>query len=183
MTRLLSSALLAGLLLLSGKAGADQSDSDLPALFTALQDAQSPAQAAPIEAEIWEIWNGHEDQEALKLMRWAGLSLRAGELGIALKYTDEVVTRWPDYAEGWNRRATIYYLLRRYEDSLADIERVLALEPKHFGALSGQGLCHMSLGEYEEALAAFQAALAVNPQMPGPQRNIEALNDILGDPI
>ncbi len=95
----------------------------------------------------------------------------------ALAVFDRVVALAPHFAEGWNKRATTLYLLGRYADSITDIAKVLALEPRHFGALSGLGLCEAQRDRLPEAVAAFQRALAINPNMPGVQINIRNLQD------
>src|SRR5215813_465126 len=82
---------------------------------------------------------------------------------MAMPILDDIVARLPDWAEGWNKRATVLYLIGDYDRSLADCDRVLALEPRHFGALAGIGLIHIQKDEPREALAAFRKALAVNP--------------------
>jgi tetratricopeptide (TPR) repeat protein len=91
-----------------------------------------------------------------------------------------MVLRSPEYAEGWNKRATVHYMLGNFEESLADIDATLELEPHHFGALSGRGLVHVKLGDYERALSAFEDALEVSPQSAGPRANAKALREILG---
>src|SRR3569832_1341831 len=76
---------------------------------------------------------------------------------------DGIVAEYPDYAEGWNQHATVNYILDRLDDSLADIDKVLAIEPRHFGALSGRVLIYLKQGKHPEALRAMIAALAVHP--------------------
>ena len=91
----------------------------------------------------------------------------------------QIIDADPEFAEGWNKRATVHWLMENYEESLVDIEHTLRLEPRHFGALSGRGLVYIELENWEGALEAFEAALAVNPQMRGPQINAEALRLML----
>jgi tetratricopeptide (TPR) repeat protein len=97
----------------------------------------------------------------------------------ALELFGEVIERDPNYAEGWNRRATLHYLTGRFEKSLADINKVLALEPRHFGALSGRGLVLTQLDRLHDAIEAFRAALEVNPHMQSARVNIEHLREVL----
>ena len=97
----------------------------------------------------------------------------------ALTSFNTVIEMRPDFAEGWNKRATLYYLVGEFERSIADVERTLALEPRHFGALSGLGLINMALERPVEALAAFEAALAVHPHMPNAKRMIKQLRAIV----
>jgi len=85
----------------------------------------------------------------------------------------------PNFAEGWNKRATALYLLGRYDDSIKDIAKVLELEPRHFGALSGLGLCNAQLDKEKEALDAFEKALAINPNMPGIRQDAEDMKKSL----
>ncbi len=176
-------AVLLLLLTSLGAAKADQDDPRLPPLFDVLAEAPNLHQAQKVESIIWSLWLAHEDELVMQMMRISANAIGEGLMEEALLQADQVVDRAPDYAEGWNRRATIYYMLDRYDESLADIDRVLALEPRHFGALSGRGLCLMALGRLEEAEAAFVSALAIHPQMPGARRNLEYIEDQLGNPI
>jgi len=177
-------ALVVLLLLLSvSPAGADQNDPRLDPLFEALEDSRTLGEAQTYEARIWGLWLEHDDERVGQMMSVAGVAIGEGLLEAALSETDLVVERAPEYAEGWNRRATILYLLDRYEDSLDDIAQVLALEPRHFGALSGRGLCLMALGRYAEAEPAFLKALALHPHLPGAKRNLRYLRRKLGRPI
>jgi len=171
------------LLLLATPAAADQTDPRLPELLDALKTAPNAATAAALEQSIWGLWVSQPDPVIATLMDKAGYAMAVDDSAVALRALDQVVVLAPAYAEGWNRRATLYYLMGRYDDSLADIEAVLALEPRHFGALSGRGLCLVELDRPEEALAAFEAALAINPHMEGVKINVEALKKLLGDDI
>ncbi len=162
-------------LLAAGAAAADQRDSRLPALFAALLEAPDHGAAQALEAEIWAIWYEHDDRAVVLLMRQGRGAMARRDFSAALRSFDQVVKIAPGYAEGWNARATLHYLMGSYQASLADIEKTLALEPRHFGALSGRGLVNAALERWEAALKAFEAALAVNPQMPGPRQNAEAI--------
>jgi len=93
----------------------------------------------------------------------------------ALDVLDQVVLLKPDFAEGWNKRATVYYLIDDYGSSLADIRRTLALEPRHFGALSGLGFILDETGQKEQAIAVFRKALAINPQLDRIKEAVERL--------
>ncbi len=162
---------------------ADQDDPRLQPLFAALADASNLRQAQPVEQIIWALWLDHEDEKVEQMMSVSAAAMGEGLMQAALEEVDRVVGKAPSYSEGWNRRATILYMLDRYKDSLADIEKVLALEPRHFGALSGRGLCYLAMGRLEEAELAFIQALAIHPQMPGAQRNLRFIEKQLGNPI
>ncbi len=156
-------------------ARADQTDPRLTGLFTQLKAADSAAAAQPLEAQIWDIWTQSGNAQTDDLME-AGIAALAAQDGEeALAAFDRVVKLAPNFAEGWNKRATTLYLLGRYADSIADIGKVLALEPRHFGALSGLGLCEAQRDRLPEAVAAFERALAVNPNMPGAILNLRNL--------
>ncbi|MGH6892472.1 MAG: tetratricopeptide repeat protein, partial [Dongiaceae bacterium] len=97
---------------------------------------------------------------------------------------DKMIEVAPDFSEGWNKRATVLYLIGEYGRSRADVAKTLELEPRHFGALSGLGLIYIAEGDDEKALEAFRRALTVNPTMPGPQRWVEELKaKVEGQPI
>lgn len=173
MQRTAIACLLAGLLALP--AAADQDDPQLDGLFDRLQATDNATVARDVQGRIWAIWFEHQDPEVQALMNRGRAEMQVGHFDEALAAFDEVIERAPGYAEGWNRRATLYYLTGRYEASLADIEKVLELEPRHFGALSGRGLVLTELGRYEAAIEAFRAALEVNPHMDNARTNIEHL--------
>lgn len=171
--------LAVGLSLAAGTTGADQEDARLDGLFEALRSAEGGTTARATEASIWQLWIEHPDTAVQLLMRNGVAAMQRGDNRSALEDFDQIVRIAPGFAEGWNKRATVHYLLGNYEDSLADIDETLALEPRHFGALSGRGLVYSALEDPERALDAFEAALEVNPHMPGARSNAEALRKLL----
>lgn len=164
-----------------GSALADQNDDRLPPLFEQLAAADDAAVARELEARIWAIWteSGMEEVDTLVSQGVAAMNRRS--FGVALERFDAVVEQAPGYAEGWNKRATLYWLMDRLPESVADIRRTLALEPRHFGALSGMGLIFLESGDEEGALRAFQAVLAINPQALGTRERIQRLEERLRD--
>ena len=166
-------AAVAAVALLSAAAGlhADQDDPRLPTYFDQLAGAPDPISAHTIEREIWRIWYEHENGDIEALLREGDLKMDRGDFPAALEDFNAVIEQDPDFAEGWNRRATLRYLMGDFEGSIADIDETLVREPRHFGALAGLGLVNMQLGEDEQALDAFERALVVHPQFPGPRVN------------
>ena len=134
-------------------------------LFGALKAAPDEASAKHVEARIWALWMQTPSDTAALLMMRARAAMEAQQMDIALKLLDAVVKLRPDYVEGWNRRATLYYLKNDYTHSLEDIEQVLVREPRHFGALAGLGMIMQDIGDDKRALDAFRKALAVNPHL------------------
>ena len=134
----------------------------LDALFAGLKSTKVEEEADMMVAEIWRLWlqSGNADVDAQ--MQHAVLLMGSAPV-MAIPILDDIVARLPDWAEGWNKRATVLYLIGEYDRSLADCERVLTLEPRHFGALAGIGLIRIQKEEPREALTAFRKALAVNP--------------------
>ena len=146
------------------KVGADRAHG-LDFLFGALKVAPDEASARHVEARIWALWlQTPSDTTALLMMR-AKVAMDAQQMDVALKLLDAVIKLRPDYVEGWNRRATLYYLQNDYAHSLEDIEQVLVREPRHFGALAGLGMIMQDLGDEKRALDAFRKALAVDPYL------------------
>ena len=145
---------------------ADQNDVKLRDLFQQLQSASELTQAQLIERRIWDIWHTHSDPQVYKTMAVGVLSMRSGALREALAAFDKIVGIDPNFAEGWNKRATIYYMMGRYTASVNDIQRALYLEPRHFGALSGLGLIFDAIGKKELVLKVWKQALALHSNMP-----------------
>jgi tetratricopeptide (TPR) repeat protein len=110
--------------------------------------------------------------------------VHAGDYSAARIMLDRIVQQAPEYAEGWNLRATVHYMEDEYGEALGDIERVLALEPRHFGALAGLGRIFLELEDKKAALKAFQAALAVNPHLSDVREEmVDIQEELAGIPI
>jgi tetratricopeptide (TPR) repeat protein len=158
------------------KVGADRTRG-LDFLFGALKAAPDQASAKHVEARIWALWLQTPSDTAALLMMRAKAAMDAQQMDVALKLLDAVIKLRPDYVEGWNRRATLYYLQNDYAHSLEDIEQVLVREPRHFGALAGLGMIMQDLGDDKRALDAFRKALAVNPYLDKVPERVKTLSE------
>jgi tetratricopeptide (TPR) repeat protein len=185
MTALSGKALIGGLaafwFLFGGAsiAPADQKDARLPALFDQLKTAPDAGAAAAIEAQIWAIWLQANDPAIDTLMTEGNEAIDAQNFGTALEKFNAIVERWPDFVEGWNKRATVYYLMGDFPHSLADIDRTLELEPRHIGALSGLGLVNLRMEREEAAADAFERVLDIDPQSVSAKNNLAIVKDML----
>ena len=154
---------------------ADQTNPALNDLFRALQVTTS-AKAKDIESKIWSLWVVHDSNpDATGMMRLGMQMMQANQLTEAGRVFSRLIDIEPDFAEAWNKRATIRYMLGNHDGSKADIVEVLEREPRHFGALSGLAMIHMQNGNLKGALNAYEAALQVNPFMINVQQMIDAL--------
>jgi len=158
------------------KVGADRTRG-LDFLFGALKAAPDEASAKHVEARIWAIWMQTPSDTAALLMLRAKAAMEAQQTNVALKLLDSVIKLRPDYVEGWNRRATLYYLQNDYAHSLADIQQVLIREPRHFGALAGLGMIMQDIGDDKRALDAFRRALAINPHLEKVPELVKSLSE------
>ena len=154
---------------------------DVDRLLGRLADADPRVRAAAAAA-IWQIWGRSGDPAIDKLFARGIEQMQASELTDALTTFSAIVRRKPDFAEGWNKRATIYFLLGRNEESLKDCDEVFKRNPKHFGALAGAGQIHLLLGDPERALDFFRRAVEVNPNLEGPAEMIPILEQMLREP-
>lgn len=148
---------------------------ELTALFARLVDAGTAEKAKPVIARIQILWLQSGSATVDLLMARAGAAMKAGDHALALDLMDMVVRLAPEFAEGWNRRATVHYLREDFGRSLVDIERVLALEPRHWGAMSGLGMILRRLGQDREALAAFEQVLRIHPASENARKAVREL--------
>ena len=163
--------------------GADRTRG-LDFLFGALKAAPDQASAKHVEGRIWALWTQTPSDTTMLLMTRAKTAIEKKQPDVALKLLDKVVKLKPDYVEGWNRRATIYYLQNEYAKSMSDIREVLAREPRHFGALAGLGMIMQELGDDKRALDAFRKALEINPYLEKLPDTVKTLTEkIEGRPI
>jgi len=183
MRRFAAIVLVAALVTVPAAASADQGDTRLDGLFAKLHTATSQEEADKISESIWEIWTHAGNEEVDRLMTVGIVAMAQEHFTLALASFNAIVDKAPAFAEGWNKRATVYYLIGRYGESIADVDRTLALEPRHFGAISGLGLIHLAQGDEQAALAAFERALQVNPHMPFVKLRVRDLKrKIRGEP-
>ena len=156
-------------------AGATQNDPRLDGLFEKLRTAANPGEAKIVELAIWQIWSESGDPATDSLMDLGVTAMQDRNLSGALGLFNAITERSPNFAEGWNKRATVLYMMGAPHRAAEDVARVLSLEPRHFGALSGLGLIDMELHRNDEAIAAFQQALKLNPNMPDAKAHLEEL--------
>ena len=151
-------------------------------LFEQLKKSDNASIALEIEMKIWNIWSTHPTQDKFtrSLEKGSGL-MSIGELELSVKVFSTIINADPDWAEGWNKRATVFYLMGRYQDSLNDIDEVLKRESRHFGALSGQGLVQIKLKNYEKAIKSYQAVQKIYPSIRAAKVMIPHLRKLIRD--
>ena len=147
----------------------------LDALLERLAASADADEADELEARIWSYWAASGSDSVDLLMSYGLEALEAQELEEALRIFNHITSLAPGYAEGWHKRSAVNFLLDDYQGSLGDLEHVLRLEPRHFGALSGLAIILQELGDEQGALAAYRKALAVRPFLPGAQEAVAEL--------
>lgn len=144
-------------------ATAQSQSATLDTLFAELRTAPDEEAARAITNRIWTHWTTPADPALADRMQQVLMLRQRGDFPGVITLLDDLVKDYPDYAEAWNQRATVYYLLRNYDQSLADIAKVLQFEPRHFGALVGRAVIYKSQGKDDLALQDMIAALAIHP--------------------
>lgn len=138
---------------------------NLDTLFAGLKIAPDAESAKAIEDRIWALWMVSGSDTCNLLMARVKAAADEKDYDLAINLLNAVIALKPDYVEAWNRRATVYYLMKDYGHSVADIREVLLREPRHFGALSGLGLILQEIGDDKHALEAYRRALAIDPHL------------------
>lgn len=151
---------------------------DVPVLVERLRDDSGEVREAA-SASLWAVWGRSGDPAVDRLYRQGVQQMEAGRLQEARQVFTEIIRRKPEFAEGWNKRATILFLMGDLESSLKDCDEVIRRNPHHFGVLSGYGQIHLQLGDLERALHYFERALAINPNMEGIADAVPALKQRL----
>ncbi|MEP0519383.1 MAG: tetratricopeptide repeat protein [Hyphomicrobiales bacterium] len=160
------------------------SEQRLDRLFTQLKNSETEFEARQAANQIDNLWRNAFGETAKLLLSRADDAIADQDFPLALDILDQLIALEPNFAEAWNRRATVYYLKDDYGHSLADIAVALSLEPRHFGALTGLGLMLEDLGEDEKAYEALSKALELNPFQDNVRAELEALEQsALGQPI
>ncbi|MEM1378474.1 MAG: tetratricopeptide repeat protein [Pseudomonadota bacterium] len=156
-------------------------DDRLDRLFAELKRTRDERLAKPLADGIWAHWRKSGSATTDLFVEWANDAMRRGDLNVASDLLDQVVLRHPDYAEGWNRRATLHFQMNNFRKSMNDIAKVLELEPRHFGALSGMAAILERSGNSEAALDAWLKVAELYPAMKNAQDAIERLSEQLAD--
>ena len=161
------------------KLNAEDRSNQLNKLFNELK-IDNVALVYGIEQKIWKIWSTHPTNQFLTSKLAEGSRLvRNKQLSKAVKIFTEVIEEDPAWAEAWNKRATVLYMLGDYESSQEDINKVLSLEERHFGALAGQGLVNIKLENYEKAIQSYKRAQEIYPAMQSPKTMIKQIEKLI----
>ena len=177
--------ILALSLLFFSNVNAEERESELNNLFKQLKNSEA-TKAIEIENKIWKIWSIHPSNDRrgyrlTELLAQGSFLMAKEELNKAYEIFSQIILVDPNWSEAWNKRATVLYLLGRYQQSQKDIDEVLKLEKRHFGALSGQGLVQIKLGNYEKAIKSYQAAQKIYPSIRAAKVMIPQLKKLIKD--
>jgi tetratricopeptide (TPR) repeat protein len=159
--------------------GSTGSMQDVDRLLDALRDPDGGVRTLAEQA-VWSVWLRSGDPDVDALMQSGIRSMQDGRLAAAVDAFTRIIERQPDFAEGWNKRATVYFLMGDYEQSLKDCDETLKRNPNHFGALSGCGAIYAQREELEHARDYLERALEINPNMPGVEQGLELVKQRLG---
>jgi len=181
---------LLGLLVLSllffNTINAEERKIELDKLFTQLKNTNNLSSAKIVENKIWKIWESHPSNyrkgyRLTELLNQGTLLINRKELNKAYELFTQIITKDPNWSEAWNKRASVLYLMKKYQSSLDDIKITLNLEPRHFGALSGQALNYIELKQYEKAIKSYKDAQKIYPIMNGAKKMIPELQELIKD--
>ena len=158
---------------------ADQTDDRLVDLFAVLQETKNVRAIQVTENQIWEIWLQHANADVAQLMLVGTQRMNTQRYAEAMVAFNRLTESFPNYAEGWNKRATLHYVLGNLGASVTDIEKTLELEPRHFGALSGLGMVFIQRKELSKAKRAFEDLIEVHPNSPNAKKNLDLVEEQL----
>ena len=170
-------------LIIFSNVSAEKSDNELNNLFKRLKNSKN-TKAIEIENKIWKIWLTHPSDDRrgyrlTELLAQGSLLTNRSELSKAYRVFSQIILEDPKWAEAWNKRATVLYMLGGYEQSQNDINEVLKLEKRHFGALSGQGLIQTKLKNYKKAIKSYKEVQKIYPSMQVPKVMIPRLKKLI----
>ena len=169
-----------------GSANAEDRKSELDKLFIQLKNSKTLSSAQVVENKIQKIWSIHpsDDRRGFRLtelLNQGSVLINAGEFNKAYELFTKIIAAEPNWSEAWNKRATVLYLMNQYQSSLDDIKITLTLEPRHFGALSGQALNYIELKQYEKAIQSYRAAQKIYPALDSAKKMIPELQELIND--
>jgi len=167
-------------------ANAEDRKKELDKLFTQLKNSKTLSSAQVVENKIQKIWSIHpsDDRRGFRLtelLNQGSVLINRGEFNKAYEVFTKIIATEPDWSEAWNKRATVLYLMNQYQSSLDDIKITLMLEPRHFGALSGQALNYIKLKQYEKAIQSYRAAQKIYPALDSAKKMIPELQELIND--
>jgi len=158
---------------------ADDRNTELNRLFNELK-IKDKSISFKIEQKIWKIWSTHPNNNELTSMLSVGSDfVNNNQYQKAVEIFTKVIELDPNWAEAWNKRATVLYMMGQFEKSQNDIDEVLKLEKRHFGALAGQGLVNVKLENYEKAIMSYEQAIEIYPSMNSPKIMIKQLKELI----
>ena len=167
------------IILFSNFAQADQKDERLIELFDKLFLSTNNMEASKLLFNIWDIWSIADNQETQIIFDEANQFMDDGELDNAIELFTKVVKKSPEFAEGWNKRATVYFLKGELNKSISDIEKTLNLEPRHFGALDGLAEIYLMQDDLVGAAVIYRRILEIIPSSKKSQDRLKLINDLL----
>ena len=158
---------------------AEDQNKELDRLFLELKK-NIPSKSSNIEQQIWLLWSTHPSDEKLTSLLDEGSRLvQDQKLYKAISIFTDAIELDPTWAEAWNKRATVFYMVGEFQKSQNDIDKVLALEQRHFGALAGQGLVNIQLKNYEKAIKSYEKAQEIYPAMRSPKIMIKQIEELI----
>ena len=161
----------------------NERDVRLNQLFNELKVNKSKVSSV-VEQEIWKIWSTHPTDAKLTAKLEEGSQfVRDQQFIKAIEIFTEVINFDQNWAEAWNKRATVFYLIGEFKKSQDDIDKVLAIEARHFGALAGQGLVNIQLKNYEKAIESYEKAQEIYPAMQSPKIMIKQIKDLINQQL
>ena len=170
-------------LLIFSNVSAEKRDNELKNLFKQLKNSEN-TKSIEVENKIWQIWITHPSDDRrgyrlTELLAQGSLLINQGKLSKAYGLFSQIILEDPKWAEAWNKRATVLYMMGKYEQSQNDINEVLKLEKRHFGALSGQGLVQTKLKNYKKAIESYEEVEKLYPSMKAPKVMIPRIKNLI----
>ena len=142
---------------------ADQNDQRLNNLFKKLSETQNQQEISDLIGDIWNIWYEVDDPKVIEYFEKGIQAMRIRNYPLAVRFFNNLINEDPDFAEAWNKRATVYFMMGDFDKSMQDIIKTLELEPRHFGALDGMGLIFIHQGQYQQAIEVYDKMLEIFP--------------------
>ena len=155
---------------------ADQNDPRLKLLFSNVKDSQNELSSSIYITSIWRIWSEINDPNSQQLYDLGNQLLKKREYKKSLLVFSDLINKEPDFAEGWNKRATLHFLMGNFNESIQDINKTLALEPRHFGALDGLGQIQFKLNNFYESMQTYEKLLTIVPHSSSAKKMLKLMN-------